>query len=164
MIWAIVGIVGALVAWLYIRSLFPAYLNLGLQDLDEHVEGLYYYGYDEGWVTIWPRGTKKQLFAVRKRIRGKGQIALELEYPIEPWSERLRDRLATFVEERDLESTLIERAPNLHVQQIHCEDNTQLCATLCRHIASELATELNVPPRFVLDFDNVNQRGEMIGF
>lgn len=163
-LWGMLGIVVLAVIGLYVRNLLPAYLDLSSDELHEHVEGLYYYGYDGGWISIWPKKTKRQLFVVRKRIEGKARISLHVEYPVEPWPEALRGRIGEFVEKRSLEHRRIQRDPQLRVEQVDCGNDVQACAELCRYIAAELAKAFGVPLRFVLDFGQVNQRGEVIGF
>lgn len=146
-----------------IRSFFPAYLNLGIDDLFVHVEALYRRGYDEGQLVIKPLRTS-HVYIARKRIHSRGKISLEVEYPFEPWPESFHGYMEQYLKENNLNGTRIGKGHTLSVIQVDCKESVQVCNALCGEILLKLSDLLSTPQRFSLDFSGISQEDERIGF
>lgn len=162
-------ILGFLIAILLLYALrkilarAPRYTRTVQDDLTKFFETLFERGYDRGFLVI--EAPRNRFIQFSKYIRKRGELGLQFDFPLAPWSQKYYETL---------KKTLYERAIDYEIQSTG-EDNVAAFITIdfktdftkAMDVAKLVLVQvflLQPTDKLKLYFHNINPRDERVGF
>ena len=164
--YVILGFVVAILLLFAVRKILaraPRYRRTVQDDLTRFFKTLFERGYDRGFLVIEaPRG---RFIQFSKYIRRNGNLGLQFDFPLAPWSEKYYETLKKTLYERGIDYEIQSTSDDIVAAFITIDFKNDF--TRAMDVAKLVLVEIFVlqpTDKLKLYFHNINARDERVGF
>jgi hypothetical protein len=141
----------------------PRYRRTVQDDLTKFFKTLFERGYDRGFLVI--EAPRDRFIQFSKYIRKKGDLGLQFDFPLAPWSEKYYETLKRTLYERGIDYEIQSTGEDTIAAfiSIDCKKDFTKAMDVAKLVLVEVFL-LQPTDKLKLYFYNINPRDERVGF